>query len=235
MTTLPHILIVDDDADIRESLSDYLRRFDYQVSVAQDTASARAVMEAHDVDLILLDIMMPSEDGLTFCRNIRRDSNIPVIFLTALDDQTDQVVGLELGADDYVTKPFEPRLLLARIKTVLRRAQTSHMPGPAAQQRFGRWQLDTIQGEIINDDGLVVSLSRSELGILNAFLSRPQEVITRDELMALTQGRERHPLERSIDNSIARLRRKIESDPKNPRFIKTVRGGGYKFVTKRHS
>lgn len=235
MTTLPHILIVDDDADIRESLSDYLRRFDYQVSVAQDTASARAVMEAHDVDLILLDIMMPSEDGLTFCRNIRRDSNIPVIFLTALDDQTDQVVGLELGADDYVTKPFEPRLLLARIKTVLRRAQTSHMPGPAAQRRFGRWQLDTIQGEIINDDGLVVSLSRSELGILNAFLSRPQEVITRDELMALTQGRERHPLERSIDNSIARLRRKIESDPKNPRFIKTVRGGGYKFVTKRHS
>lgn len=223
------ILIVDDDRDIRESLNEYLRRFDYETRTAQNANEARGLLSSYDFDLILLDIMMPGEDGLSLCQALKSTIDTPIILLTALNDTMDQVIGLELGADDYISKPFEPRLLLARIKTVLRRGSKGMESAKQAHQ-FARWTYDAIQGEINHQDGSVATLSRLEMSLLSVFLKKPNVVISRDELMSLTQGRERHPLERSIDNAIARLRRKIEADPKNPRIIKTIRGGGYKFI-----
>ncbi len=230
MEPSPHILIVDDSADIREPLAKYLAKKGLRVSTADGGQEMRRVMKTSAIDLVVLDIMMPGEDGLSLCRMIRETTDLPVILLTAMVEETDRVVGLEIGADDYVTKPFSPRELLARIKAVLRRSRG--LPRPAATRersrlRFDRWTLDTLRRELVGEDGVAVPLSTTEFRLLTVFLERPRMVLSRDQLLDLTSGRSLEPFERSIDNQVSRLRKKIEADPKNPAIIKTVWGGGY--------
>ena len=225
----PHILLVDDERDIRDPLAVYLGRNAMRVTKADGAAAARQVLAAHAIDLVLLDIMMPGEDGLSLAGFIRATTNIPVILLTAKAEETDRIVGLELGADDYVVKPFSPRELLARIKAVLRRAGDSHaVRAPDAQgYAFGCWVLKTGERELVGTDGVAVPLSTGEYNLLLAFVTHPKRVLTRDQLLDLSQGRELAAFERSIDNHISRLRRKIEEDAGDPKLIKTVWGGGY--------
>ncbi len=227
----PHILIVEDERDIRDPLAAYLAKNGLRVSKAESSAAAREVLAVHGVDLVLLDIMMPGEDGLSLARFIRATSEIPVILLTAKAEEVDRIIGLEIGADDYVTKPFSPRELLARVKAVLRRtasggATTVHAPGGEGFT-FGPWILKTGERELVGADGVAVPLSTGEYNLLNAFITHPRRVLTRDQLLDLSQGRELSAFERSIDNHISRLRRKIEADPSDPKLIKTVWGGGY--------
>lgn len=225
-----HVLIVDDHRDIRETLADYLKKNGYRTSVAENAATARRLLQDHAIDLVILDIMMPGEDGLSFCRHLRATSALPVILLTAMADDTDRVIGLELGADDYVVKPFNPRELLARIKAVLRRTH-SLPPQPRVPEteriRFDKWILDTRQRQLLDRNQVAIPISTSEFLLLHALLSHSQRVLSREQLLDLTQGRETKLFDRSIDNQISRLRRKIEDDPKNPKLIKTVRSGGY--------
>lgn len=230
MEPVPHILVVDDSADIREPLAKYLAKKGLRVSTADGGQEMRRAMKSSAIDLVVLDIMMPGEDGLALCRMIRETTDIPVILLTAMVEETDRVVGLEIGADDYVTKPFSPRELLARIKAVLRRSRS--LPRAAAapaksRLSFDRWTFDTLRRELVGTDGVAVPLSTTEFRLLSAFLERPRMVLSRDQLLDLTSGRTLEPFERSIDNQVSRLRKKIESDPKNPAIIKTVWGGGY--------
>ncbi|MCB1500962.1 MAG: response regulator [Bauldia sp.] len=230
MEATPHILIVDDSADIREPLARYLTKKGLRVSTADGGQELRRVMKTSAIDLVVLDIMMPGEDGLSLCRMIRETTEIPVILLTAMVEETDRVVGLEIGADDYVTKPFSPRELLARIKAVLRRSRNLPRPAPTTERsrlRFDRWTLDTLRRELIDEGGVAAPLSTSEFRLLTVFLERPHIVLSRDQLLDLTSGRSLEPFERSIDNQVSRLRKKIEADPKNPSIIKTVWGGGY--------
>ena len=230
MTSEPHILIVDDERDIRDPLAAYLARNGYRVTKAENAAAARQILGAHAIDLILLDVMMPGEDGLALTGFVRATSATPVILLTARADETDRIVGLELGADDYVTKPFSPRELAARIKAVLRRTEAGgravHAPDADAYG-FGPWVLRTGERELIGQDGVAVPLSTGEFNLLLAFVTHPKRVLSRDQLLDLSQGRELAAFERSIDNHISRLRRKIESDASDPKLIKTVWGGGY--------
>jgi DNA-binding response OmpR family regulator len=225
----PHILLVDDERDIRDPLAAYLSRNALRVTKAENAAAARQVLAAHAIDLVLLDIMMPGEDGLSLAGFIRATTKIPVILVTAKTEETDRIVGLELGADDYVTKPFSPRELLARIKAVLRRAGGSDaVRAPDAEgYAFGSWVLKTGERELVGTDGVSVPLSTGEYNLLLAFVTHPKRVLTRDQLLDLSQGRELAAFERSIDNHISRLRRKIEEDAGDPRLIKTVWGGGY--------
>ena len=230
MEPTPHILVVDDSADIREPLAKYLAKKGLRVSTADGGQEMRRVMKTGAIDLVVLDIMMPGEDGLALCRMIRETTDIPVILLTAMVEETDRVVGLEIGADDYVTKPFSPRELLARIKAVLRRSRSLPRAAPApgrSRLRFDRWTLDTLRRELVGEDGVAVPLSTTEFRLLTVFLERARMVLSRDQLLDLTSGRSLEPFERSIDNQVSRLRKKIESDPKNPAIIKTVWGGGY--------
>lgn len=227
----PHILIVDDERDIRDPLAAYLSRNAMRVSRAEDAAAARQVLAAHAIDLVLLDIMMPGEDGLALTSFIRATTSTPVILLTARSEETDRIVGLEVGADDYVTKPFSPRELLARIKAVLRRTAGNggapvHAP-PGENYAFGPWVLKTGERELVGSDGVSVPLSTGEYNLLLALVTHPKRVLTRDQLLDLSQGREMAAFERSIDNHISRLRRKVEEDPRDPKLIKTVWGGGY--------
>lgn len=234
MNTTPHILVVDDHRDIREPLATYLERNGYRVSMAADAAQARKLIDAAAIDLVVLDIMMPGEDGLSLCRYLRETTQVPVILLTARTDETDRIVGLEMGADDYVTKPFSPRELLARIKSVLRRVHSlppQRQPVDAAVVRFEEWSLDQARRQVIGADGVAVPLSAAEFALLDAFLRHPRMVLTRDQLLDITQGREAGVFDRSIDNQVSRLRKKIEADPKSPELIKTVRGGGYMFTS----
>jgi two-component system OmpR family response regulator len=234
METTPHILIVDDHRDIRDLLAKFLRKHAIRISIASDAGQARKHLKTSAIDLIVLDIMMPGEDGLSLARHVRETANIPIILLTAMAEETDRIVGLELGADDYMTKPFNPRELLARIKTVLRRTHSippSREPELDKRVRFGRWTFHADRRELMNDDDEVVTpLSHGECLLLSAFLERPNIVLNRDQLLDLTKGRMANLFDRSIDNQVSRLRRKIEDDPKNPRFIQTVWGGGYKFA-----
>jgi two-component system OmpR family response regulator len=225
-----HILIVDDHRDIRDLLARYLTKHGYRVSTADGSAAARRLLDKGAVELVVLDIMMPGEDGLTLCRDLRATSELPVILLTAMAEETDRVIGLEIGADDYVTKPFNPRELLARIKAVLRR--TNSLPRQrdaidAERIRFDRWTLQVAQRELIDAEGVATPLSTAEFQLLSALLRHPKMVLSRDQLLDLTRGRAAAVFDRSIDNQISRLRRKIEADPKNPALIKTVWGGGY--------
>jgi DNA-binding response OmpR family regulator len=227
----PHILIVDDERDIRDPLASYLGKNGVRVTKAESAAAARAILAVHAIDLVLLDIMMPGEDGLALAGFIRATTAIPVILLTAKSEEMDRILGLEIGADDYVTKPFSPRELLARIKAVLRRtaagpASPVHAPD-AEGFAFAHWILRTGERELVDADGVAVPLSTGEYNLLHAFVTHPKRVLTRDQLLDLSQGRELAAFERSIDNHISRLRRKIEADPSDPRLVKTVWGGGY--------
>jgi len=231
METSPHVLVVDDSADIREPLARYLTRKGMRVTTAGGGQEMRRLLKAGAFDLVVLDIMMPGEDGLSLTRLLRDTTELPVILLTALVDEADRVVGLELGADDYVTKPFSPRELLARIRAVLRRsrgpAPHHDSPAPSRVYRFDRWVLDTVRRELVGSDAVAVPLSTAEFRMLSVFVQRPRMVLSRDQLLDLTAGRALEPFERSIDNQVSRLRKKIEADPKAPAIIKTVWGGGY--------
>jgi two-component system OmpR family response regulator len=225
-----HILVVDDHREIRDLLGRYLARHGFRASVADSAASARRILQGNAIDLVVLDIMMPGEDGLSLCRHLRETGSVPVILLTAVAEETDRVVGLEMGADDYVTKPFNPRELLARIKAVLRRTlalppQRGSVPGERI--RFDRWTLEVGRRELLGEDGVALPLSTGEFLLLVAFLNHPRMVLSRDQLLDLTRGRESVPFDRSIDNQVSRLRRKIERDPRRPEIIKTHWGGGY--------
>ncbi len=229
-----HILIVDDHREIRELVSRALAKEGFRVSVAADGRAMRQVLADSRIDLILLDLMLPGEDGLSLCRDLRTRSNVPIIMLTAKGDEVDRVIGLEMGADDYLPKPFGSRELVARIRAVLRRSrENAATPGPAERPkhyRFDRWRLDTGRRELIRDDGTVVPLSTGEYDLLVAFAERPQRVLSRDQLLDLTRGRAASPLDRSVDTQVSRLRRKLEEDPADPAIIKTVWGGGYSFT-----
>lgn len=229
-----HILVVDDHQDIRDLLGSYLEQHGYTVSLADGGEQMRTRLKQSTIDLVVLDIMMPGEDGLTLLKHLRDTQGPPVIMLTAMGEDADCVLGLELGADDYVTKPFTPRVLLARIKAVLRRpGQEQPSAGNGERNgtmQFKGWELDIHQRQLTREDGLLIPLSSSEFNLLQVFLSHPQQVLSRDQLLTLTKGREAQPFDRSIDNQVSRLRRKIEEDPHLPTLIKTIWGGGYMFT-----
>lgn len=226
------LLIVEDEASIREPLVSYFETNKFRVKAAANAAQARTLLTAHSFDLAIVDIMMPGEDGLSLCRHIRDSSTLPVIMLTARAEEIDRILGLEVGADDYVTKPFSPRELLARVKAVIRRTNSlppRQTPPETTSYAFGDWVLKTGERELVGPDGLSVPLSSGEYALLLVMVERPRLVLSRDQLLDLTQGREASVFDRSIDNQISRLRRKIEDDPKSPKYIKTVWGGGYSF------
>jgi two-component system OmpR family response regulator len=232
METSPHILIVDDDREIRDLLSRFLAKHGFRVSAAKDAREARRILADARIDLCIFDIMMPGEDGLSLCRELRANSALPVILLTAMGEETDRIVGLEIGADDYLPKPFNPRELLARIKAVLRRTGAPAAPRDEKNEtlQFAGWSLDTARRRLTAPGGGPVELSTGEYDLLLAFLRHPQRVLNRDQLLDLARGRAAIPFDRSIDVQVMRLRRKIEVDPKTPQIIATVRGGGYQFT-----
>lgn len=229
----PHLLLVDDEASIRDPLGKYLERQGFRVTDAADASIARSSLLTYDIDLVLLDIMMPGEDGLSLCRNIAANNGPPVILLTAKSEETDRIVGLEIGADDYVVKPFSPRELVARIKVVLRRISSGQPKNGSNgdSYNFGGWTLNTGEQSLHDPDSVLVPLSSGEYRMLEALVERAGQVLTRDQLLDLTRGREGGPFDRAIDNQISRLRRKIEVDAKDPQHIKTIWGGGYRFST----
>jgi two-component system OmpR family response regulator len=234
MNTAPHILIVDDHREIRELVARALCREGFRVSAAADGKAMRKVLADSRIDLILLDLMLPGEDGLSLCRAIRADSNVPIIMLTAKGEEVDRVIGLEMGADDYLPKPFGSRELIARIRAVLRRSRTAdtgleHGPSPK-RYRFDRWILETESRALLRDDGVTVPLSTGEYELLLAMVERPQRVLSRDQLLDLARGRGATAFDRSIDTQVSRLRKKLERDPVDPRVIKTIWGGGYLFA-----
>ncbi|MET0567680.1 MAG: response regulator [Hyphomicrobiaceae bacterium] len=234
MQSAPHILIVDDHRELRDLVSRVLTKEGFRVSTAADGRAMRQVLADGRIDLILLDLMLPGEDGLSLCRSLRAESKIPIIMLTAKGDELDRVIGLEMGADDYLPKPFGSRELIARIKAVLRRTTDTAVtgnPGPRPKQyRFDRWRLDRGARELIRDDGTTLTLSTGEYDLLIVFVERPQRVLSRDQLLDLARGRAANALDRSIDTQVSRLRRKLELDPGEPKIIKTVWGGGYVFT-----
>jgi two-component system OmpR family response regulator len=230
MERTDHILIVDDDAEIRSLLGRYLEKNGLRATAVGDGRAMWQALDAGVFDLVVLDLMLPGDDGLTLCRMLRAKSDIPVIMLTARGEETDRVVGLEMGADDYVPKPFSARELLARIKVVLRRTRSlphNLHPEQEPQLRIGDWVLDTAHRHLVGPDGVVVPLSGAEYRLLRIFVAHPNRVLNRDQLVELTQGREADALDRSIDVQVSRLRHRLRDDPREPRLIKTVRGEGY--------
>ena len=230
MEPAPHIAVVDDHREIRELVSRYLLQHGYRVSAAEGAREFRKLLEHSVVDLVVLDIMMPGQDGLALCRQLRATSDLPIILLTAMTEETDRIIGLEMGADDYLPKPFNPRELLARIKTVLRRANSlppRRSRGRAESVRLDRWTVDLGRRELVGEDGVAVPLSTAEFRLLCAFLDHPSMILTREQLLDLTVGRGASSFDRSIDNQVSRLRKKIEIDPHNPALIRTHWGGGY--------
>ena len=228
----PHILVVDDHSEIRDLLKRFLEQHGMRVSCARDGKEMKRLLDEREFDLLVLDLMMPGEDGLTLCRELRVKSRLPIIMLTAMGEETDRIIGLEMGADDYLAKPFNPRELLARIKAVMRRTQAEIQPVPETltrDLRFDRWLLDINRRELVDEEGVGMSLSTAEFDLLKVFLERPQRVLSRDQLLDLARGREAVAFDRAIDTLVSRLRRKLERDPKNPELIKTIWGGGYMF------
>ncbi|MDI3398876.1 response regulator [Pseudomonas sp. V88_4] len=235
MDHINHILIVDDDREIRELVGNYLTKNGLRSTVVADGRQMRSFLEANTVDLIVLDIMLPGDDGLMLCRELRAGKHkaIPILMLTARDDQTDRILGLEMGADDYLTKPFAARELLARINAVLRR--TRMLPPnlliteTGRLLAFGRWRLDTTARHLLDEDDTMVALSGAEYRLLRVFLDHPQRVLSRDQLLNLTQGRDADLFDRSIDLLVSRLRQRLLDDSREPTYIKTVRNEGYVF------
>lgn len=230
MDDAAHIVVVDDHGDIRDLVQQYLEQQGYKVSAAEGGAALRRLLEKQVIDLIILDVMMPGEDGLSICRHLRASTGTPIIFLTAMADDTDRIIGLELGADDYLVKPFNPRELLARIRAVLRRSGNTPLQFAGANPknvRVGPWRVNLGQQEISGDDGVGIPLSSAEFRLLKVFIGRPGLVLSREQLLDLTVGRTADIFDRSIDNQVSRLRKKIEDNPKNPTIIKTHWGGGY--------
>ncbi len=234
-THTDHILVVDDDRDIRQMVGDYLLRNGLRVSLAADGREMKATLDTSDIDLVVLDVMMPGEDGLSLCRNLRagRHRAVPVLLLTARDDETDRIIGLEMGADDYLTKPFSSRELLARINAVLRRTR---MLPPNLQVSeasrligFGDWRLDTTARHLLDSADTAYPLSGAEFRLLRVFIDHPQQVLSRDQLLNLTQGRDADVFDRSIDLLVSRLRQRLGDGAREQTYIKTVRSEGYVF------
>lgn len=235
-----HILVVDDDTEIRNLLVKLLKSYNYQVSSAKDGVELFQVLQKEDIQLIILDIMLPGDDGFVLCQKLRAMNRIPIIMLTAAGEDTDRIVGLELGADDYMAKPFNPRELVARIKAVLRRttessqtfATSPNIPKTHECVEFNGWKLNLDSRKLLSPDDIEVDLSSGEYVLLTAFVHSPQQVLSRDQLLDYTQHRASGPFDRSIDVQVSRLRQKIENNPKKPSLIKTVRGGGYVLTAK---
>ncbi len=230
----PHILICDDDAEIRRLLADFLEGQGYAVSTVADGRDlARRFPNIDDLDLAILDVMLPGKSGIEICRELRAVSNIPILMLTARGDETDRIVGLEIGADDYMSKPFGPNELLARIKALLRRARMAHSATPHNHSRvfeFEGWRLDPGRRELRNPNGVIIDLSAGEFDMLMAFLEAPQRVLTREQLLEAMGNKSTSVFDRSIDVQVSRLRRKIESSDDSEALVKTVRGAGYLFA-----
>lgn len=239
-TSQDHVLIVDDDRDIRTLLADYLTRQGLRCSVAANGREMKDALERHRIDLLVLDIMLPGDDGLTLCRNLRAGgphSRIPVLMLTARGEDMDRIIGLEMGADDYLAKPFVPRELYARIRAILRRTRAlppnmdSEAEPTARIVRFGQWRLDTIARHLLDEHDTIVPLSGAEYRLLSIFLSHPQRILSRDQLMELTHGRETEAFDRSIDLLVSRVRQRLGDSAREPTLIKTVRNEGYVLTT----
>jgi two-component system OmpR family response regulator len=228
--SLSRILVVDDHADIRDPLAAFLRRHELDVLTAPDAATARTLLRQHPIDLVVLDIMLPGEDGLSLCRHLAETTSTPVILLSAMASQDDRVAGLEIGADDYVTKPFDPRELVARIKGMLRRLRRAAAGWQGRRYAFGDWTLDMDRRELRDALGEPVALSSAELRLLGVLVERAGKVLSRDELLDLTKDGEAQGFDRSIDSQVSRLRKKLESDPRRPRLLKTSWGDGYVFT-----
>lgn len=232
---IDNILVVDDDRDIRTGVVDYLRKNGLRASAAVDGRDMFAQLETSAFDLVVLDIMMPGDDGLVLCRTLRvgKHHALPILLLTARDDETDRIIGLEMGADDYVVKPFSPRELLARIKAVIRRTRmlppNLRITETIDTVSFGRWRLDTTARHLLDESGTIVPLSGAEFRLLRVFLDHPQRVLSRDQLLNLTQGRDAELFDRSIDLLVSRLRTRLEDNAKDQSYIKTVRSEGYVF------
>jgi len=230
MTTPDHVLVVDDDAEIRNLLRAYLEKNGYRVTTVADGRGMWAALEPGQIHIVVLDLMLPGDDGLTLCRNLRARSTVPVIMLTARGEETDRIVGLEMGADDYLAKPFNPRELLARIKSVLRRSRAlpdNLQPATARTIHFAGWALDLAARNLVSPAGTIVALSGTEFRLLSIFLAHPNRVLNRDQLIDLMLSRDALPFDRSIDVQVSRLRHRLGEDAKEPVIIKTVRGEGY--------
>jgi two-component system OmpR family response regulator len=228
-----HILIVDDQREICDLVQGYLTGEGYRVSAAHDGGEMRRVMAQGPVDLVILDLMLPGEDGLTLARSLREESGVGIIILTGRGETVDRIIGLEMGADDYLPKPFHLRELLARVKSVLRRASTrtvDRQATPRSRARFAGWNLDLASRELLSPAGEEVRLTTGEFDLLTAFVNNANQVLTRDRLLDLARNREAGPFDRTIDVQVGRLRRKLEDDPQKPTMIKTVRGTGYIFT-----
>lgn len=224
------ILLVDDDQDIRELLQAYLSKCGFQVHAQADGQGFRQALDTHGADLVILDVMLPDEDGFSLCRWVRqhpRQARVPIIMLTASSDETDRVIGLELGADDYLGKPFSPRELQARIKALLRRAGFMHERPGGDVLTFDEWRLDTVSHRLFHRDGEEVILSGADFALLKLFLDHPQQILDRDTIGNATRGREPMPLDRIVDMAVSRLRQRLRDTEKPPRLIRTVRGSGY--------
>ena len=230
----PHVLVLDDDADIRGIVSEYLGENGLRVTAVANGNEFASHLARETIDLVIVDLRLPGESGMQIARKLREDSDIPIVMLTGLTEEADRVMGLELGADDYLTKPFSPRELLARIRALLRRAKAQASPADAINKvrayRFGEWELNVPLRKLRNPQGAPVELTKGEFSLLTAFLSAPQRVLTRDQLLELSRLHNAEVYDRAVDLQILRLRRKIEADPAHPQYIRTERGAGYVFA-----
>jgi two-component system phosphate regulon response regulator OmpR len=234
-----HLLIVDDDSDIQSTLSDYFQIHGFAVSTAGDGEAMRAVLAAHPIDVVLMDLHLPGDDGLVLTRELRARGGVGIVMVTGVGETIDRVIGLEMGADDYVAKPFDLRELLARVRSVLRRVRTGSAVTPAAPERpreklrVGQCTLDLAARKLFGLDGAEIALSSAEFDLLEVFAANPNRVLSRERLLDLAHARADEVFDRSIDVRVARIRKKIEVSADRPEVIKTVRGAGYMFVPNR--
>ena len=225
---MPHLLVVDDDAEVRELTGEYLRRQGFEVSLAEDGAEMERQMEASSPDLLVLDLMLPGEDGLSIARRLKSSTNLPIIILSAHGDPVDRIIGLEVGADDYIAKPFNPRELLARVRAVLRRLEPKAQSVQEGIVKFGSFEVN-LKSRSLRREGEPVRLTRSEYDLLEVFITHPDRILERDQIIEYLGGVETSPFDRSIDVRVARLRGKLEDDPSDPVHVKTIWGKGYMF------